>query len=40
MIDTHAHYNNYRYDEEYEGGVDAILDYVYANGVTHIVHVG
>ncbi len=40
MIDTHAHYNNDRYDEEYEGGVAAMLDYVYANGVTHIVNVG
>ena len=40
MFDTHAHYNNDRYDEECEGGVSAMLDYVYANGVTHIVNVG
>ncbi|MBE6641367.1 MAG: TatD family deoxyribonuclease [Ruminococcaceae bacterium] len=40
MFDTHAHYNNDRYDAEYEGGVSAMLDYVYANGVTHIVNVG
>ena len=40
MFDTHAHYNNDRYDGEYEGGVTAMLDYVYANGVTHIINVG
>ena len=40
MFDTHAHYNNDRYDGEYEGGVAAMLDYVYANGVTHIINVG
>ena len=40
MFDTHAHYNNPRYNEEYEGGVSAAIDMVYANGVTHIVNIG
>ena len=40
MFDTHAHYNNPRYNEEYEGGVFAAIDMVYANGVTHIVNIG
>jgi TatD DNase family protein len=40
MFDTHAHYNNGRYDAEYPGGVKAMIRDVYAAGVTGVVNVG
>ena len=40
MFDTHAHYNNERFDNEYPGGVSALLEHVYSSGVSHVVNVG
>ncbi len=40
MFDTHAHYNNGRYDEEYEGGVNALLTHLFKNGLSYCVNVG
>ena len=40
LFDTHAHYTDSRFDEEYEGGADALLPEVFASGVSYIINVG
>jgi len=40
MFDTHAHYNNARFDAEREGGADALLSSLFSEGVAGIVNVG
>jgi len=40
IFDTHAHYFDARFEKEFEGGADAVLAEVFANGVERIVNVG
>lgn len=40
IFDTHAHYFDRRFENEAEGGADAILDEVFASGVERIINVG
>lgn len=40
LFDTHAHYIDSRFEEEYKGGADALLPEVFASGVSHIINVG
>lgn len=40
LFDTHAHYIDARFEEEYEGGADALLPEVFASGVSYIINVG
>ncbi len=40
LFDTHAHYIDARFENEYEGGADALLPEVFASGVSYIVNVG
>lgn len=41
IIDSHAHYFDRRFENEYEGGADAVLnDLVFKNGIEAIVNVG
>lgn len=40
LFDTHAHYIDARFEEEYEGGADALLPEVFASGVSYILNVG
>lgn len=40
IFDTHAHYFDRRYDEEAEGGADAVLKDIFPDPVSHIVNVG
>jgi TatD DNase family protein len=40
IFDTHAHYFDARFEKEFEGGADAVLAEVFANGVEYIVNVG
>ena len=40
FFDTHAHYTDDRFCEEYEGGAPALLDYLFANGIERIVNIG
>lgn len=39
-FDTHAHYYDERFDEEYEGGAEALLSSLNMQGVSYIVNVG
>lgn len=38
LFDTHAHYTDARFTEEYPGGADALLEEVFASGVEFIVN--
>ena len=40
LFDTHAHYIDSRFEEEYEGGAEALLPEVFASGVSYIINVG
>lgn len=40
IFDSHAHYDDARFDAEYEGGREAVLPYVFSCGVERIVNVG
>ena len=40
FFDSHAHYDDRRFSEEFPGGVDAALRYVFSQGVTRICDVG
>ena len=39
-FDSHAHYWDRRFENEVEGGVDALLVRLFAENVSHIVNVG
>lgn len=39
-FDTHAHYTDKRFTDEYEGGAEALLGTVFASGVEKIINVG
>ena len=39
LIDSHAHYDDKRFDEEFEGGADAALDISFDAGVEAVVNV-
>ncbi len=40
LFDSHAHYDDHRFDEEFEGGTHGALRHVHEAGVSHIVNVG
>ena len=40
FFDTHAHYTDERFANEFEGGVDVLLEQIFSNGVERIVNVG
>lgn len=40
IFDTHAHYYDKRFAEEYEGGVDGAIEAALNGGVSHIVNIG
>lgn len=40
IFDTHAHYTDKRFENEFEGGASALLSAVFANGVDKIINVG
>ncbi|MBQ2241306.1 MAG: TatD family hydrolase [Clostridia bacterium] len=40
IFDTHAHYCDKRFENEFEGGASALLSAVFANGVDKIINVG
>lgn len=40
LFDTHAHCDDKRYENEYEGGTDKLIRDCMASGVTHIVNIG
>lgn len=40
IFDSHAHYDDTRFETEFEGGRDAVLPYVFSCGVERIVNVG
>ena len=40
IFDTHAHYTDKRFENEFEGGASALLSAVFANGVDRIINVG
>ncbi|MBQ8388661.1 MAG: TatD family hydrolase [Clostridia bacterium] len=40
LFDTHAHYIDSRFEEEYEGGAAALIPEVFASGVSYVVNVG
>lgn len=40
MFDTHAHYNNPRFDEEFPGGWQGAVENAFDAGVTGIINVG
>ena len=39
-FDSHAHYYDDRFSEEYEGSVDDLIDALLSNEVSHIINVG
>lgn len=39
-FDSHAHYYDERFEEEYEGGADALLSKCFSESVSYIVNVG
>ena len=39
-FDSHAHYNDSRFAEEYPGGADAALRDAYALGIRYILNAG
>lgn len=40
LFDTHAHYNNNRFNEEFEGGVTALLNGFFKDGLYAITNIG
>lgn len=40
LYDTHAHYNNHRFDDEFEGGTDALLARLFEGDIYAINNVG
>ena len=40
VFDSHAHYFDRRFEQEYEGGADALLNSIYPTQVSRIVNVG
>lgn len=40
FFDSHAHYDDRRFSNEYPGGVDALLQYIFTQGVTRVCNVG
>jgi TatD DNase family protein len=40
IFDSHAHYFDARFEREYEGGAEALLNTISPNPVSHIVNVG
>lgn len=40
IFDTHAHYNDERFTEEYDGGRDSVLAALFSSNVKHIVNAG
>ena len=40
LFDSHAHYFDSRFDEEYEGGADALLPKLFSNGIEYVINVG
>ena len=40
LYDTHAHYNNHRFDEEFEGGTDALLTRLFDGDLYAINNIG
>ena len=40
IFDTHAHYTDKRFENEFEGGASALLSALYENGVDKIINVG
>ena len=40
IFDTHAHYYDDRFAEEYEGGVEGAVEAAFEGGVRHIVNIG
>ena len=38
FFDTHAHYTDARFSEEFPGGSDALLKEVFASGVEYIIN--
>lgn len=40
IFDTHAHYCDKRFENEFEGGASALLSDVFSNGVEKIINVG
>ncbi len=40
IFDTHAHYCDKRFENEFEGGASALLSAVFGNGVDKIINVG
>lgn len=40
LFDTHAHYIDARFEDEYEGGAEALLPEVFAAGVSYVINVG
>ena len=40
VFDSHAHYFDRRFESEYEGGADALLDVIYPTQVSRIINVG
>lgn len=39
LFDTHAHYTDKRFDSEYEGGAEALLQNLFSSGVEGIINV-
>jgi len=39
-FDSHAHYFDERFDEEYEGGAEKLLPSLFSGSVSHIINVG
>ncbi|MBQ8696201.1 MAG: TatD family hydrolase [Clostridia bacterium] len=40
IFDSHAHYDDSRFEEEFEGGRESVLPYVFSCGVERIVNIG
>lgn len=40
LFDTHAHYNNQRFDEEFEGGRDALLSRLFSEDIYAVNNIG
>lgn len=40
LFDSHAHYDDHRFDEEFEGGTHGALTKAYDEGVRYIINVG
>ena len=40
IFDSHAHYDDPRFEEEFEGGQSAVLAHVFSQGVERVVNIG